>query len=68
MGSARAQPDRPGKWYTLPEVASHFRKSPRTIVRWVQKKKLKAKKIGGKEWLVSEEEIIRFEQEAEERQ
>lgn len=48
-------------WYTIPEVARYFRKADRTILRWIHKGKIEARKIGG-EWRISREAIERVEQ------
>ena len=50
-----------GEWYTVQEVAAHFRKSSRTILRWIHRGLLNARKFGGKEWRISKDEIVRFE-------
>jgi len=36
------------KYYTLGEVAERFRKTPRTVRRWIQEGRLEAVKVGGR--------------------
>jgi excisionase family DNA binding protein len=50
----------PRKFFTVPEVARYLRKSPRTVIYWLREGKLRGKRIGGRDWLIAEEDLARF--------
>lgn len=53
---------KPYRYLTVKEVAEYFNKHPRTIYRWIEDKKLPARKDpGGHGWMIV------LEEEAEER-
>jgi excisionase family DNA binding protein len=49
----------PDRLYTVAEVARYFGKSVPTVYRLVQRKKLRASKIGG-EWRISDEAVCKL--------
>jgi excisionase family DNA binding protein len=52
-----------GKLFTCEEVAERYRVQVITVWDWIRKKKLPAIKIG-KSYLISEEELQRYEESA----
>jgi len=51
--------------YTVREVAKIFRRTPETILRWIEEEKIQAVKLGSK-YLIKETEISRVITSAEE--
>ena len=49
------------KYYTCSQVAELYLVKTLTVWDWIRKKKLNAKKVG-KRYLISEEDLQRFEQ------